>query len=220
MLRCFGDVLARGPVLDYGCGQQAFLSQLLNAGYDATGCDVSVPAAGLSEDVPHDRFIQLDEPWAVPCIGSWTTVVLLDVLEHHAEPDRFLRALGSPKFLLVKVPLVTGPVGRLARAGVRLSRPALMETLLLVGDISPHLRFFTVEGVDQVTRAAGYRRIRRLNLADVGSEMPDRIRGGLGPRSKPARLAAAGVGAGLAAMSPLWSDTAALLYERGPGAER
>lgn len=220
MLRCFGDELARGPVLDYGCGQQAFLSQLVNAGYDATGCDVGVPGAGLSEDVPHDRFIQLDEPWAVPCPGSWTTVVLLDVLEHHAEPERFLRSLGNPTFLLVKVPLVTGPVGRLARAGVRLGRPALMETLLLVGDISPHLRFFTVEGVDQVARAAGYRRRRRLNLADVGIEMPDRIRGGLGPRARPARLAAAGVGAGLAAMSPLWSDTAAFLYERGPSVER
>ena len=62
--------------------------------------------------------------------------------------------------------------------------------------------------------AAGYRRTRRVNLADVGAEMPDRIRGGLGPSSKPARLAAAGVGAGLATVAPVWTDTAAFLYER------
>lgn len=216
----FAEVLDRGPVLDYGCGQQAFLSQLLAAGYDAMGCDVGVPEASLAEGVPSDRFIRLGQPWAVPRAGSWTTIVLLDVLEHHPEPERFLCSLGSPRFLLVKVPLVTGPIGRLARAGVSLGRPALMETLLLAGDVSPHLRFFTRKGVDHVARAAGYKRRRCLKLADVGTEMPDRIRGGLGPRSRPARLAAAAVGAGLAATSPLWSDTAAFLYERVPSVER
>ena len=214
ILRSFGDVLALGPVLDYGCGQQAFLAQLLAAGHDATGADVGVPGAGVAGGVPADRFIRLDEPWAVPRAGSWTTVVLLDVLEHHADPAAFLRSLGGPRSLLVKVPLVTGPIGRLARAGVRLGRPVLMETLLLVGDVSPHLRFFTAAGVDDVARAAGYERRRRLNLADVGAELPDRIRGGLGPRSRAARGAAAAAGAGFAALAPVWTDTAVFVYER------
>lgn len=219
MIHYFGQVLASGPVLDYGCGQQAFLAQLLDQGYDASGCDIGVPGVGLSEGIGPERFIRLDRPWAVPDPGSWTTVVLLDVLEHHPEPERFLCSLGSPPFLLVKVPLLTGPVAQLALAAVRLGRPALMETLLLVGDVSPHLRFFTEKGLDEVAGAAGYRRRRRLNMADVGVEMPDRIRGGLGPRSKPARLAAAAVGAGLAAISPVWSDTAAFLYERIPASD-
>lgn len=220
MMRRLGQILASGRVLDYGCGQQAFLAQLLDGGFDATGCDIGVPEVGLSEGIGPERFIRLDRPWAVPDPGSWTTVILLDVLEHHPEPEQFLCSLGSPPFLLVKVPLVTGPVGKIALAALRLGRPALMETLLLVGDISPHLRFFTAEGLDEVARAAGYRRRCRLNMADVGVEMPDRIRGGLGPRSKPARLAAAAVGAGLAIISPIWSDTAAFLYERAPTAER
>ncbi|MGI8685594.1 MAG: hypothetical protein ACR2MO_10995 [Acidimicrobiales bacterium] len=46
ILERYADVLGRGPVLDYGCGQQAFLAQLLAAGHDATGCDVGVPGFG------------------------------------------------------------------------------------------------------------------------------------------------------------------------------
>lgn len=216
MLRSFGDVLGFGPVLDYGCGQQAFLSQLLAAGHDATGTDVGIPGAGVAEGVPNERFIRLDTPWAVPRPGTWTTVVLLDVLEHHHEPTAFLGSLGGPRFLVVKVPLLTGPIARLASAGIHLGRPALMETLLLVDDVSPHLRFFTPAGLDRVARDAGYERCRRLNLADVGNELPDRIRGGMGPRSRPARAAASAIGAGFAAIAPLWADTAAFLYERAP----
>lgn len=214
ILAAFADVLEKGPVLDYGCGQQAFLAQLLAAGHDGTGCDVGVPGFGTGEGVPDGRFLRLDEPWSVPTPAAWTTVVLLDVLEHHPEPAEFLRSLGAPAHLLIKVPLLTGPIGRLARATVRLGRPALMETLLLVGDISPHLRFFTPAGLDRVAAAAGYRRTRRHNLADVGAELPDRIRGGLGPHSGPARLVLAGMGVGLAAVAPLWTDTAVFLYER------
>lgn len=214
ILASFADVLGQGPVLDYGCGQQAFLAQLLAAGHDATGCDVGVPGFGTGEGVPEGRFLRLDVPWSVPRPGGWRTVVLLDVLEHHPDPAGFLRSVGDPRFVLVKVPLLTGPIGRIARGAIRLGRPTLMETLLLVGDVSPHLRFFTPGGLDSAAAAAGYRRTRRLNLADVGAELPDRIRGGLGPTSKLARLAAAGVGAGLAAVAPVWTDTAVFLYER------
>ena len=217
ILRSFGDVLGLGPVLDYGCGQQVFLAQLLAAGHDATGSDVGLPDGAVAGGVPSDRFIRLNTPWAVPRPGEWTSIVLLDVLEHHPDPSRFVRSLAGPRFLLVKVPLVTGPIGRIARAGVRMGKPALMETLLLVGDVSPHLRFFTAAGLDQVAAEAGYERRRRLNLADVGFELADRIRGGLGPRSQPARVAAAAAGLGFAALAPLWTDTAVFLYERTPG---
>lgn len=211
----YGDVLGRGPVLDYGCGQRVFLEQLLASGYDATGCDVGVPNAGAAPAaVPEERFVRLDRPWTVPATHQWTTVVLLDVLEHHPEPEAFLRLLGGPRFLVVKVPLVSGPVARLARAGVRLGRPRLMETLLLVGDVSPHLWFFTAEGLDRVARSAGYVRRRRLNLSDVGAELADRVRGDLAGTARALRPAMAAVGAGLAAIAPVWPDTAVFLYER------
>lgn len=210
----FGDVLGRGRVLDYGCGQRAFLDQLLEAGYDAAGCDVGVPGVGsVGGGGSGDRFIPLDQAWAVPDAGSWTTIVLLDVIEHHTDPEAFLRSLGAPSFLVVKVPLLTGPIGRLARAAVRLSRPALMEKLLLVGDVSPHVRFFTAAGLDRVARSAGYVRRGRLNLADVGAELPDRIRG-VADLPKPVRHAMAVTGAGLAAVAPVWPDTAVFVYER------
>ncbi|MGI8685595.1 MAG: hypothetical protein ACR2MO_11000 [Acidimicrobiales bacterium] len=46
--------------------------------------------------MPDDRFLRLGEPWAVPTPGAWTTVGLLDVLEHHPDPEAFLRSLGDP----------------------------------------------------------------------------------------------------------------------------
>jgi len=207
----YGDLLRSGPVLDYGCGHGAFLTQLLAAGVDAVGCDIGVP--GDVHGDHRDRFHLLNEPWAIPQGGPWKTVVLLDVLEHHPRPAEFLRALGTP-VLLVKVPLQTGPIGLAARLGLRANRPALMETLLLVGDVSPHFIFFTAKGLDAVLAQAGYVRKSMLRQADVGAELPSRIRGGLSPSNRMVRLALAGSGLALAATARFWPDTATFHYSR------
>lgn len=211
IIRRYGDLLRSGPVLDYGCGHGAFLTQLLAAGIDAAGCDIGVPG-DVHADRP-DRFHLLDKPWAIPLGGPWKTVVLLDVLEHHSRPVEFLSALGAPN-LLLKVPLQTGPIGLAARLALRANRPALMETLLLVGDVSPHFIFFTVKGLDAVLTEAGYVRKSMLRQADVGAELPSRIRGGLAVSNRVVRLGLAGSGLGLAAAARIWPDTATFHYAR------
>lgn len=211
IIRRYGAVLRTGTVLDYGCGHGAFLAQLLAAGVDAAGCDIGVPLD--LHATRRERFHLLDEPWAIPQGGPWTTVVLLDVLEHHSQPVEFVRALGAPN-LLIKVPLKTGPIGLVARLALRSNRTALMETLLLVGDVSPHLIFFTAKGLDTVLTQAGYVRKSMLRQADVGLELPKRIRGGLAPSNRLLSLGLSAGGSALAAVATIWSDTATFHYVR------
>jgi hypothetical protein len=211
IIRRYGEVLRSGPVLDYGCGQGAFLSQLLAASISATGCDLGVPRDAHA-DHP-ERFQLLDQPWGIPAGGPWNTVVLLDVLEHHPEPTAFLRKL-KPENFLIKVPLLHGPVGLCAQLALRTGRPTLMHSLLLVGDVSPHLTFFTAEGLDTVLADAGYTRESMLRQADVGAELPARIRGPLAPSSQLVRILLTLGGVSLAAFSRVWTDTATFHYTR------
>jgi hypothetical protein len=207
-------LLAEGPVLDYACGQGAFLRVALSAGVDAWGCDIVTP-----EDLAPDlaaRVIHLDTPWSLPDSPSvgWQTIALLDVLEHHPEPLAFARSLPAAH-LVVKVPIASGPIGLGARAFSRIGRSGLIETLFLVGDAAPHTVFFTIKGLRRLLERAGWRATRVLRLADVGRELPDRIRNAPPAAQRSAgRAVLAAAGALLAAAAPAWPDTAVVACDR------
>ncbi len=204
----FAGALGKGRVLDYACGQGLFLRELVDRGLDATGCDLDAEVP--SSVVPAGpRRLTLAVPWEVPK-GDWHTVALLDVLEHHPAPIRFLKSLGARQ-LLVKVPLVEGPSGLVARLLARLGRPRLLEALMLVGELAPHQAYFTVPGLLTVAERAGFVEVRRLRLAEVGRELPERLRVEV---PSPLRRLARGGGRALEALSPTWSDTAVFLFAR------
>ncbi len=205
-----GELLRRlpelpAPILDYGCGQAIFFDRARAAGLDIWATDLSLPADSRASG--SDRFVPIDEPWTVPP-GDWQTIVLLDVLEHHADPAAFLESLPGGR-VVVKVPLLSGPAGRAAEVLARLGRPGQLESLALVGEANPHRAFFTPQGVERV--AAPRRLVWKRRLADVGTELPERMTGrDLGWKAAPIRAA----GGGMSAISPAWSDTAVFVFDR------
>ncbi len=157
-------------------------------------------------------MIELTEPWQVPT-GSWDTISLLDVLEHHPDPRAFLATMPSRR-LLVKVPLADGPLAAAARWRRALRHFGLLEALFLVDDVSSHEVLFTATGVQNTAERAGWRLVRTARLADVGSELPDRLRLDGALTSRGLRPVVAAGGATVAGLARLWSDTTVFLFER------
>ena len=199
------------PILDYGSGQGVLLAHLSKLGLDAWGCD-------LDADVPmsahtSDRTIHVDTPWAVPA-GEWRTVVMLDVLEHHHDPCEFLTRLKATA-LLLKVPTSTGPAAFVARLFALIGRPGQLETLFLVGENAPHHWLATRRGVTSLARSAGWTRTWRGTVAEVGTELPERMRPP--PTKRVMRVMARIIGGTAAAVSRVWSDTEVQYFSRlGP----
>ncbi len=192
------------PILDYGCGQAVFFDHAHRAGLDIWAADLSLPEGSLARG--SDRFIQIDEPWAVPD-GDWRSIVLLDVLEHHPDPKRFLAGLPA-EVVVVKTPLVSGPAARVARLQARLGRAGPIENLFLVGEANPHRAFFSARGLARV--AAPRRLARRFDLGEVGAELPERMTGRRwGAAGAPLRA----VGLGLFGLSHVWPDTGVFVFE-------
>lgn len=208
----FRDTLGAGDILDYGCGQGVFVSALAAQGFRAVGCDVSrVVTAGID---PH-RFIRLDEPWSIPAGCDFTTVILFDVLEHSPDPAGFIGRLREhgAAHLLVKVPLASGPLFMIARMMARIGYEEIIEKLFLVGEAAPHTSYFTSEGLSRLLANAGFRLAGSLRLAEVGRELPCRIRE-LPPSWRLVRPVLSGLGWLAEYLSPLWPDTSVFLFDR------
>jgi len=84
-----------GRVLDYGCGNGAFLQRLAARGADCTGVDIDAErvAVGVPEVRHRLTAIQPDEPLPFPN-GSFDTVVILEVIEHVRDERAVLSELG------------------------------------------------------------------------------------------------------------------------------
>lgn len=216
ILRRFRPILASGAVLDYGCGQGAFVRFLRERGIPAAGCDLST--ANADPSIRNGAFIALSEPWELPPLDRFATLCFLDVLEHSEAPGALVETLASSRVgqVIVKVPLAGGPIAAAAALLSRLGRPGLLERLLLAGEVSPHFTLFSARGLARLFESRGFALAESLALADVGRELPDRLRGPSGKPKLPAgRWTAALAGAALAALAPLWSDTRVFLFRRG-----
>jgi SAM-dependent methyltransferase len=210
----FSNQLRMGRVIDYGCGQGAFVKYMRENGIDAIGCDIS--KTYLDSEL-NDSFVELNGPWSVPDLSSVRTICFLDVLEHAPEPDTLVSELFNAGVdgVLVKVPMLHGPIGIVAQVLSRVGRPGLLHRLLLVDEISPHYSFFTSKGLSRLFAQNGFSKFTALRLADVGRELPKRMRGKDGEPStnhKQALLSA--FGTFLAGLSPFWSDTRVFLFNR------
>ena len=104
--RAFNEVrgLARGEVLDIGCGEGSLREALARHCY-YTGLDSVATGQALYFASPD---VYADAAWLPFRTGAFDTVALLDVLEHLPEPDRALgeiaRTLAPGGRLLIHVP--------------------------------------------------------------------------------------------------------------------
>lgn len=163
-------------ILDYGCGQGAFVNFLVQQGMDCRGCDMKL--TNCDSECPPDRFIAIQNPWEVPDLKGFDVITMLDVLEHCEQPTRLLEAFGAGGIgrVVIKVPMLFGPLGVAAEFLSNLGRHQILERLLLVGEISPHSTFFTLKGLKRLLERTGYSTDTMLRFADVGSELPQRFR--------------------------------------------
>lgn len=211
LLRRFGDALRAGPVLDYGCGQGELTAYLLKNGIDCHGCDIDVSQV---RGVPPERILRIPHPEQLPGLDGVVTLVSCDVIEHMRTPREFLARTGDAgiRKVLLKTPLLNGPLAAAALLAARLGRPTLLERMFQVGDPFPHHSFFTPAGLHAVAASAGYRLLGSVLVPEVGAELPTRVRGNRA--NLPRDLVLGTVGAGLALVARLWSDTGFFLYER------
>jgi hypothetical protein len=206
----FKDVFLLGPALDYGCGQREFLKLANARSFDCYGCDLNT--APGNDAVKDERFEALSEPWSLPKnVEQFQTVILLDVFEHHPEPRQFIADLKkrNVRNLLVKVPIFGGPISMLARLSLQLGRKELMDRMILTGEYYPHQYFYTRKGLTQLMKKEGYHSAQILKLAEVGRELPRRL------RTQPTKgksllsdLVLSVTGEALDQVSRVWADTA------------
>jgi hypothetical protein len=210
ILRAIRAAKVESPILDYGSGQGVLLASLVAAEMDAWGCDFYGNAPlGIT---PVDRFLFLDRPWELPK-GDWSTIVLLDVVEHHPDPVRFLRALDC-KHLVIKVPLAKGPLTMLARLAAKLGHPSALDSVFQAGSPMPHRWLPTVQGLDAIAGRAGWARTWKRTVPEVGSELPDRIRLPRDTWSSGIQPLVALAGWIVGGLGWFWSDTLVAVYER------
>lgn len=103
-----GSLCRKGEtLLEIGAGRGHYVRVLRAGGFDAYGCDLGSP--NVHEDVRPFVFAKTDfADLDADLRGRVTAVLLLDVIEHIEQPDRFidsiLTALPSVRALIVTVP--------------------------------------------------------------------------------------------------------------------
>lgn len=104
MLRRSG---ADGPILEVGCGKGLVTKALRERGFDVRGVEIAPvpPLPGMEAHVRSSFDVFAMEPMEA---ATYRTVMLLDVIEHLEDPERFLRMLRG-KFTGCTMLLVTVP---------------------------------------------------------------------------------------------------------------
>ncbi|PDW04026.1 class I SAM-dependent methyltransferase [Candidatus Viridilinea mediisalina] len=99
-----------GAVLDVGCGYGFYVEALVQAGYRATGLDVSHARVSLARMHTEGEFINgsIDEDFTIRYAASFHVITLFHVLEHVRTPMNFLhdcaKLATSGGKLLLEVP--------------------------------------------------------------------------------------------------------------------
>jgi ubiquinone/menaquinone biosynthesis C-methylase UbiE len=154
-----GHVRPGARVLDLGCGDGRFTTELVNAGAQAVGVDVADEPLrrARSRDPRLDlRLIEPAGPWGLQD-SSFDAVWAGEVIEHVADTAAWLsearRVLRSGGSLLVSTPAH----GRLALARLALSRNAFAAHFDPLGD---HLRFYSADTLRALLEAFGFEDVR------------------------------------------------------------
>lgn len=215
LLRRFGSILRSGRVIDYGCGQGELVAFLRQHEIDCVGADIDTTYA--SQLVDKEYLVQLHASEVLPPLEGFSTLIMCDVIEHIKHPYTFLRQIAEQgiKNILIKTPLVNGPIALVAKALFQIGSPGTLEKLFQVGDPYPHVWFFSEKGICRMLQRAAYQPVDKLLVAEVGSDLPNRIRSNRhGSVFSTAVLKAFGFG--LETLAPVWSDTGFFLFRESP----
>jgi SAM-dependent methyltransferase len=153
-----GEVSAGERVLDVGCGEGRFASELAAAGAQVLGLDVAwEPLRRARERDPRLdlRLIDADGPWPVED-GSCDVVWAGETLEHVVDTARWL---SEARRVLVpggRVLLSTPDHGRLALLWLACSQRAFAARF---DPLSDHLRFYTRAGLTGLLGEFGFREV-------------------------------------------------------------
>jgi SAM-dependent methyltransferase len=83
-----GSGLARGRVVDLGCGDGAWLRRLTDAGYAATGIDQSLALVRIARSVAPHAAVRLGSVYATPIPACDAVTALGEVLNYRPESSR------------------------------------------------------------------------------------------------------------------------------------
>lgn len=145
-------------ILDLGCGTGELARQLANAGFRATGCDVSgkmLTQASSTDTGSLVKWVQLDPAWRVLpfATASFSTVVAASVFEYvespgqvFAECARILRPGGT---LICTVPNLTHPVRWLERPAQRIAQSPLLRNLVIANNSGRLKRYLAYLSISQ-----------------------------------------------------------------------
>jgi SAM-dependent methyltransferase len=151
-------VAAGDRVLDVGCGEGRFASELLRAGVPVVGIDVAEePLRRARERDPELdlRLVDADGPWPLED-ASFDAVWAGETIEHVADTAGWLsevrRVLRPGGCLLLSTPAH----GRLLLLWLALSRRAFEAHFDPRGD---HLRFYTRSGLSRLLEDLGFKEV-------------------------------------------------------------
>ena len=178
-----------GRMLDFGCGHGWFLREAARAGFGAlVGADASQIAVDelrqLRIDavlVPSERPEELDSS-ALPFRPQVLT--LLDVIEHFPV-DRVRDVIAGLadrlqpdlQLLLVKVPVSSGLLHRIASALSRAGVTGPLEQLYQVGTSPPHFSYFSRSSLERLLTQCGFKVVGWAGDCDFEPDgLADRIR--------------------------------------------
>lgn len=113
-LKKLGTIGTRGELLDVGCGEGTFLQLAKKSGWDICGTEISPYAAQYASNISGAEIFCGDLPDAGYHDSTFEVVTMWHVLEHVADPKRYLkeiyRILKPGGFLVLAIPNVNNVI--------------------------------------------------------------------------------------------------------------
>jgi len=153
------DSLRGRRLLDIGCDTSTFLRAARDAlGIVPVGIDVASRAVALARELGVDAY-QTTIERAPTELREFGVVTAIDLIEHVADPEAFLREVKQRMepggLLYLETPNIRSSVYRVGRAlsVVTGGRPASLLRRLFPPE---HIQYFTPDGLGRVARRAGF----------------------------------------------------------------